>query len=227
MKRCIKCGEEKLMTKEYFPVRKSAKDGYRNECKTCCNARARHRDKQRLLNETDEQRVQRLAKYKVKREKPKVREKRKRNKAAWDERNKEHRLAYSKEYYSNQENRDKVNAYRRNRRATDPVYKLQANVRCAIRHGFFYHNAAKDNSTWKALPYTPQQLKEHLERQFSDWMTWENYGKRWDIDHIYPQSKLPFDSFNHPNFIRCWSLDNLQPLEKIANIKKSNHITNE
>jgi hypothetical protein len=222
MKRCSKCNEEKPMTKEYFPPRKTAKDGYRNTCKVCNNARKRAYEKQRILNETDEQRVQRLEKYKVGREKYK--ERRKRNKAEWYAKNKEKVAEYNREYYSDQENRDKQNAYRRNRRATDPVYKLQANVRSAIRHGFHYHSAAKDNSTWNALPYTPQQLKEHLERQFADWMTWENYGSRWDIDHIYPQSKLPFDSFDHPNFIRCWSLDNLQPLDKSLNQSKSNRI---
>lgn len=36
------------------------------------------------------------------------------------------------------------------------------------------------------------------------------------------QSKLPYESLEDENFKKCWSLDNLCPLETIANIKKGN-----
>jgi len=77
------------------------------------------------------------------------------------------------------------------------------------------------------LPYTPQQLKEHIESQFEDWMNWENWGLGngcWNIDHIYPQSLLPYDSLEHPNFQKCWALENLRPLCAIKNLKKSNKV---
>ena len=111
------------------------------------------------------------------------------------------------------------------KRKTDPIYQLKDTVRCSIRYGLHYHDGHKGTSkTWQALPYTPEQLKEHLEAQFDENMTWDNYGDYWHIDHIYPQSLLPYDSLEHENFIKCWSLDNLQPLEAIENIKKSNNI---
>jgi len=44
------------------------------------------------------------------------------------------------------------------------------------------------------------------------------------VDHIYPQSLLPYDSYDDPNFQKCWALENLQPLEAIENLKKSNKI---
>ena len=72
----------------------------------------------------------------------------------------------------------------------------------------------------KHLPYTPQELREHLETQFDDKMSWDNYGTYWHVDHIFPQSKMPYDSFEHPNFQKAWALSNLQPLEAIENIKK-------
>lgn len=62
------------------------------------------------------------------------------------------------------------------------------------------------------------------EKQFDSNMNWSNYGKYWHIDHIYPQSLLPYTSMTDENFKKCWALDNLQPLEKIANIKKGNKI---
>ena len=79
------------------------------------------------------------------------------------------------------------------------------------------------NSTLDTLPYTLSQLKEHLENQFEPWMNWDNQGE-WHIDHIYPQSKLPYDSMTHPNFLKCWALENLQPLEAKENIRKGNRL---
>jgi 5-methylcytosine-specific restriction endonuclease McrA len=55
-----------------------------------------------------------------------------------------------------------------------------------------------------------------------EYMTWGNYEKYWHLDHIISQSKLPFSSMEDDNFKKCWALENLQPLEAIANIKKSN-----
>jgi hypothetical protein len=60
-------------------------------------------------------------------------------------------------------------------------------------------------------------------------MNWDNYGglmnnlnKTWHIDHIIPNSKFAYRSLDDPLFIECWSLKNLRPMEKIANVKKSN-----
>ena len=41
---------------------------------------------------------------------------------------------------------------------------------------------------------------------------------------IYPQSKLLYDSMEHPNFLKCWALENLQPLEAKENISKGNRL---
>jgi len=59
-------------------------------------------------------------------------------------------------------------------------------------------------------------------------MSWENYGlydkgrEIWQINHIIPQSKLPYKDFNDENFKTCWSLSNLQPLETVQNINNGN-----
>jgi hypothetical protein len=71
--------------------------------------------------------------------------------------------------------------------------------------------------------YSAEQLKKHLEEQFTDGMNWENYGQ-WHIDHIKPISSFEFDSSEHKQFKVCWSLDNLQPMWGIENIKKGNKI---
>ena len=100
------------------------------------------------------------------------------------------------------------------------------NIRVAIRRA----GGTKPGGTWVYLPYTPTLLKEHLESQFQEGMTWENWGGRegcWSIDHIYPRSKLLYDSPAHPNFQKCWALKNLQPMWHEDNVAKGDSIPNE
>lgn len=108
------------------------------------------------------------------------------------------------------------------RRNKNPTYKLRTNISRSIRG--MLSGKQKSASCLAYLPYSLEQLREHIENQFDDKMSWENYGSYWDLDHIYPHSKLPYDSMEHPNFEKCWRLENLQPLEKLENIKKSNKV---
>tara|TARA_R110002096_G_C14421298_1_gene709152 strand:- start:79 stop:882 length:804 start_codon:yes stop_codon:yes gene_type:complete len=120
--------------------------------------------------------------------------------------------------------RERQKANRKMRRATDPHYRVMRNVSTLVSRALKKQGTTKGGSTFSALPYTPLDLVEHLEKQFDETMTWDNYGSYWDVDHIHPQSLLPYDSLEHPNFQKCWALDNLQPLEHLANIRKSNKI---
>jgi hypothetical protein len=101
---------------------------------------------------------------------------------------------------------------------------MKRNVGRLIARALKKQGTTKGGKTFSALPYTPSDLVEHLENQFDDKMNWDNYGDYWVVDHIYPQSLLPYSSLEDENFQKCWALENLQPLEKIANIRKSNKI---
>ncbi len=107
-------------------------------------------------------------------------------------------------------------------RREDPIFRMKGNFSQAIRNALKTHKENKP--TFSLLPYNRQQLRDHLEAKFDEHMNWDNYGSYWHVDHIYPQSLLPYDTFDHPNFLICWSLDNLQPLEARENIRKSNKI---
>lgn len=48
-----------------------------------------------------------------------------------------------------------------------------------------------------------------------------------NIDHIIPQSALLYNSLEHPNFLKCWALENLRPLDARENILKRNKIITE
>lgn len=89
-------------------------------------------------------------------------------------------------------------------------------IREVISRGF--------NGAFRHLPYTPSQLKLHLEAQFDSKMTWENYGSYWHIDHIRPVSLFHFEGPNCAGFVECWALTNLRPLEAKANLSKGNKV---
>ena len=102
--------------------------------------------------------------------------------------------------------------------------KLNARMACGMNHCL--RQGMKAKRKWSALAgYDVDQLKKHLESQFKDGMTWENYGSYWWIDHIIPISVFNFEKPEDDDFKRCWALSNLQPLEKIANIIKKNKLT--
>lgn len=42
----------------------------------------------------------------------------------------------------------------------------------------------------------------------------------WNIDHIIPQSDLPYTSMKDENFKICWSLNNLRPYSAKQNIEE-------
>ena len=79
----------------------------------------------------------------------------------------------------------------------------------------------KLRKSWKSVVnYSLKELINHLEKQFDENMSWDNYGTYWWIDHIKPRASFHFTSPDSPEFKECWALENLQPMEKIANIKK-------
>lgn len=91
---------------------------------------------------------------------------------------------------------------------------------------FYKHKRRKDGLFWeKIVGYDTQELKEHLENQFKDGMTWDNYGRNgWHIDHKIPISLFVITSAKCKGFKKCWGLENLQPLWEKENISKSNHL---
>lgn len=72
------------------------------------------------------------------------------------------------------------------------------------------------------LGCTPSELRDWIESQWEDWMTWDNLGKRgegtWQIDHIVPCSWFDHESQGHLEL--CWHHLNLRPLGSIANCTK-------
>lgn len=157
----------------------------------------------------------------------------------WYQQNKERLLQQSKKYYQenkerelqrhkeyNQKNKERLLRYKerwqKHKRKTDPRYRLDENMGSAIANSL---KSRKNGKSWEALTdYTLEELMKHLERQFDNKMSWDNYGGYWAVDHIKAKSLFNYTFPDDSEFKQCWSLKNLQPLEKIKNIKKRNYL---
>ena len=143
----------------------------------------------------------------------------------WYSKNKEHVKEYHKTWREN--NKDKIRKtkreYEKTRKSNDPVYKLVGNFRTAIYTVLKENNVKKFGHYFDILGYSQENLINHLENQFDDKMSWENYGK-WHVDHKLPITFFNFTSIEDEEFKKCWSLDNLQPMWGSENISKSNRI---
>ncbi len=82
----------------------------------------------------------------------------------------------------------------------------------------------KCDSSSELLGISPQGLKEWLESQFTDGMTWENRSD-WHIDHRVPCAA--FDLSDEKNQRICFWYKNLQPMWAKDNMQKSNTYTEE
>ena len=155
--------------------------------------------------------------------KPETKKRKSENHKKWAEQNKERLNKYIKEYREN--NVDKIRQikrdYERNRKARDPLYKLISNFRTAIYQVLKENQIQKNGHYFEILKYSPENLIERLESKFKDGMTWDNYGE-WHVDHIKPISLFQITEIGDDEFMSCWSLDNLQPMWGIENIRKSN-----
>ena len=154
--------------------------------------------------------------------------------------NREKRLQYFSDWQK--DNRDRLNdyhqkwreknidkhreykrKYEKHRKDTDPLYKLITNFRTAIWTVLKESNVDKYGHYFDVLQYSPDELINHLETQFKDDMTWDNYGI-WHVDHKLPITSFDIQEMGDEEFMKCWCLDNLQPMWGEENIRKSNKI---
>jgi hypothetical protein len=157
--------------------------------------------------------------------KPETKERKRKNYDKWYEQNKEHRKEYHKKWRT--DNIDKwrktKRVYEKNRKASDPLYKLISNFRTAIYQVLKESNVEKNRHYFDILQYTPEELIIHLESQFKDTMSWDNYGE-WHVDHKLPITSFNIEEMGDKEFMKCWALENLQPMWGEENIRKSNKI---
>lgn len=210
VKKCKCCGEVKYLN-EFF--KGSNKDGLHSWCKLCCKSNPKRKSSDKKYYRKNKEKITEYRKSKSKSLKE-----------------------YHKKYY--QENRDKClesvknhqkhnsdryknywREYRNKRRILDLEFRLVERIR-----GMVYRTQSQiktsPNFSSSMLNYTSDMLKQRLEVNFKEGMSWENYGEIWEIDHKKPISLFIEQDKNDPFIINC--LANLQPLFIFENRKKSN-----
>ena len=123
-------------------------------------------------------------------------------------------------------NKEKVTArivsYMRRRRQSDPAYALTCRTRLAVRRTL---NGTIQGAS-RHLPYTPQQLYDHLLSTLPEGYTEADIcdGSKLHIDHIRPVSSFNLTGEIDDEFLACWALENLQLLPAAENLAKSNSL---
>ena len=150
---------------------------------------------------------------------------RKENAKKYYKENKERIKEKTKEYSKN--NKKVINEKKLLRKANDPLYNLTCSIRCLIKESFKSKNVKKNTKTEQILDCSFEQFKQHIEKQFEPWMTWENRGLYngtinygWDIDHIIPVSTAKTEE----ELMKIFHYSNMRPLCSYINryIKRDN-----
>jgi len=206
---CRICGNTYPLTTNYFLYRKD-NGKFRHECKSCNNSK--HGEY-----------------YKTHKEPLSVCNKKWRqgNKDKVNAASKRYRDTHKQERYDTcmnwqHNNPDKVREFGRRstrKKRTITKGKLDHRIEVSMRQSL---NGTKSRKQWQLLVgYTLDELKQHIEKQFTEGMSWGEFNKgNIHIDHIIPIKAFNFKSADDMDFRRCWALSNLQPLWKRDNLTK-------
>lgn len=225
MKTCSSCNTEK-QTSDFHRSSKS-KDELQSQCKECRNVKSREyvrNNKERYK----ENKIRWLSQNKDKENRTK-RLRRLRNKGTEKE---EKRKIYTKqelrEMYLKrledpvwiEKNRKRKAEFERNKRK-DVLRRLESHIRS--RTAIAIKGKAKLGKYQEYIGCSTEELKIHLEKQFKEGMTWDNWGRDgWHIDHILPVSS--FDLSDKDQFYEAFHYTNLQPLWGKDNLRKGSKI---
>lgn len=243
MKKCSKCGIEKELTD--FQTR-------RGQCKACITVYMKNyiqNNKEKLKEYNDEYYQENHAELLRQAElyRASHQEEIKGYQIKYREDHKEEALSYNKQYYldhkieikqnnadyqARSEYKERRNENLRQKRKTNVLFKLRQDISNSVGKALKNRGSSKNGSIKKYLPYTIQDIKDHLESQFESWMTWDNQGVykkeewndndpttwKWQLDHITPHSDFYYTSMEDQAFKDCWALSNLRPLNAKTNI---------
>lgn len=222
LKKCICCEKIKLIETDF----KKTNDGkrivsYCNECKLL---------KSREYRESNKEKINKSARDRRKHDPENIRDYQKNYYAA----NKDRKREQGKKLYN--KNRKEVLEKRKQRHAermeNDVQYRLSRVIRSRLNTLIRKDTPNKKlGSAIGALGCSLDYLKKYLEEKFyfdknsNQFLSWDNYGTVWHIDHIRPLAS--FNLSNEKEFLEAFHYTNLQPLSAIENISKGAKISEE
>jgi len=140
---------------------------------------------------------------------------------------KQQKIDYTKEWQK--ENIEQVRILRK-KYEKQPKNRAARNIRKRLKNFL----KTKDHNFSKDIGCTRAELVQHLESQFSEGMSWDNYGSgengdhvgSWHIDHIIPLSQFQGEYPNHyTNLQPMWGKENMSWGGKIKNKKTENQLS--
>lgn len=153
-----------------------------------------------------------------------IRARHKRNYAIYYPKNRDRIAKRKKIFNSKPSNKKKRNKRKRERYASDMLFRLSVNLRRSLSQTMSRASASKNAHTIEYSCCSVAFLYAHLEKQFTDGMTWENYGE-WHIDHRRPSAS--FNLNNEDEIYMCQHYTNFQPMWARENIVKGNYYDSE
>jgi hypothetical protein len=210
-KTCTKCGEKKEATTDFFYKQKRGKYGLRADCKVCSRE-----DQVRRLREKNppvfEFPASKVCTGECGKEYMATTEfffKKEGGKYGLKAMCKTCNNISSKHHDNKPETKQRRRKRHKERQQDDLRYKLTKALRSRLYKTV--EGNSKSASTLELVGCTLEYLKNHLESQFTDGMSWDNYGKYgWHIDHIIPCAS--FDLTDPAQQRECFHFSNLQPL---------------
>lgn len=145
-------------------------------------------------------------------------EKVKEQKQEYQSKHKDRYLKNTQEWRKNNPERERQNRqkYTKNRRKTDPDYRLKCLLRGSLNTYIKNENGRKYASVLKLLGCDILTFKKYIERQFEPGISWDN-RKSFQLDHISPCACYDFTIFKDQKL--CYHYTNYRPLSP-----KQNHI---
>ena len=201
-KRCPACNEIKVASE--FGKNKSTFDGLQGHCKEC-------RRKYYKKNKTEI--CDRMKKnYKNNRKRKILYQK------EYQTNNASKYRSYQRQYHHRPEARERREELRKKRFEENPKLKIRTNLSIRLWGILKNIEVKKSRKTMELVGCDLEYLKEYLEKQFVDGMTWKNYGEIWHVDHALPCNS--FDLSDPEQQKRCFHYTNLQPLFATDNMEK-------
>lgn len=115
-----------------------------------------------------------------------------------------------------------ITLYIRNRKHADPLFKLSSVLRTRLASALKVKSWHKTSFLKDYIGCSQEELKTHIENQFTEGMTWNNHSpKGWHIDHIVPLASAE----TIEELYKLCHYSNLQPLWALKNLAKGSRLT--
>ncbi len=218
---CSKCGHEKPLSA--FSRHKGGVHGRRPDCKKCKGTK----DWARVKNDPAE--IERRRAYNKRRNATNKEERRQRYLEQRSRDPEAMREAARARYrrrggipeHTKAKQRISKRQRAKERRATDPAFKMFTAMRTRIQRAMVRGSARKDTNSAQLLGCSARQFRLYLENLWQPGMSWNNYGngpRTWQVDHIIPCAS--FDLSDSEQQRRCFHWSNCRPLWTVDNNSK-------